>query len=117
MIDSQMNVLELPDHVRMIRDVVKRFVDAELKPLEELVLRRESERGMADTPILPPDVEGDLQKKAKDIGLWGIDVPAKYGGQNLGAVTKCAVIEQLKRTIVPFILPPDSPNLYLLEPL
>lgn len=115
--ESAMNILELPPDVRMIRDVVNRFVNTELKPLEELVLRRECERGMKDTPILPPEIESELQKKAKDIGLWGIDVPAEYGGQNLGAVTKCAVIEQLKHTIVPFVLPPDSPNLYLLQPL
>lgn len=112
-----MTGLELAPDVRMIRDVVARFVDTELKPLEELVLRREAERGLKDTPILPAEIEGALQKKAKDIGLWGIDVPSEYGGQDLGAVTKCVVIEQLKHTIVPFVLPPDSPNLYLLQPL
>lgn len=112
-----MTGLELAPDVRMIRDVVARFVDTELKPLEELVLRREAERGLKDTQILPAEIEGALQKKAKDIGLWGIDVPSEYGGQDLGAVTKCVVIEQLKHTIVPFVLPPDSPNLYLLQPL
>lgn len=117
MTDALMSPLELPDDVRMIRDVVARFVESELKPLEELVLKREAERGLKDTPILPPEVEASLQRKAKEIGLWGIDVPTDYGGQNLGAVTKCVVIEQLKHTIVPFVLPPDSPNLYLLEPL
>lgn len=51
MTDGKMNILELPSDIRMIRDVVSRFVDDELKPLEGLVLRRESERGMNDTPI------------------------------------------------------------------
>jgi (R)-benzylsuccinyl-CoA dehydrogenase len=112
-----MQPLELPADLKMIREVVAKFVANELRPLEELVLRREAERGMSDTPILPPEVEAGLQKKAREIGLAGIDVPEEFGGQNLGAVTKCAVIEQLKHSIVPFVLPPDSPNLYLLQML
>lgn len=117
MTDASSMEFELPQDVRMIRDVVARFVETELLPLEGLVLRREAERGLADTPILPPEIEADLQQKAKAIGLWGIDVPSEYGGQDLGAVTKCVVIQQLKHTIVPFVLPPDSPNLYLLRAL
>jgi len=99
----------------MVRDTVARFVQSEVLPLEPLVLRLESERGFSDAPALPADLESKLQAKAKEIGLWGIDVPREYGGQDLGALTKCVVIEQLKNSIVPFILPPDSPNLYLLK--
>jgi (R)-benzylsuccinyl-CoA dehydrogenase len=44
-------------------------------------------------------------------------VPEEYGGQEFGMLTKCVVIEELKNSIVPFILPPESPNLYLLKEL
>ena len=51
----------------------------------------------------------------KEIGLYGIDVPEEYGGQNMGMLAKAVVIEELKYSIVPFILPPDSPNLWMLK--
>lgn len=105
----------LPEDVRMIQDVVARFVKAELIPLERMVIQREAERGFKDDPILPPEVDKKLQAKAREIGLWGIDVPEEFGGQNLGALTKTVVTEQLKHSIVPFILPPESPNLFFLK--
>jgi len=108
---------DLPEHVAMIRDTVHRFAIEELRPLEPLVLRREAERGFTDRPLLPPELEADLQAKARQIGLYGIDVPQDYGGQDLGALAKCVVIEQLKHAIVPFVPPPDSPNLHLLRSL
>ena len=106
---------ELPDDVVQVRDSVRRFVREELLPLERTVIRRESERGLADTPILPPDVAAALDVKAQALGLWGIDVPAQFGGQDLGALVKCVVTEELKYSIVPFVLRPDSPNLHFLQ--
>ena len=106
---------ELPEEIRMIREVVARFVRDELMPHEATVIRRDAERGFTDAPLLPPEVSDALQKRAKEIGLWGIDVPEEYGGQDLGALAKIAVVEKLKYSIVPFVLPPDSPNLYLLK--
>lgn len=103
------------DENLMVRDMVKRFTTDELIPLEPLVIRREAERGMKDDPILPPEVEADLQRKAKDLGLWGIDAPEEFGGQNLGVLTKTLVVEQMKHSIVPLVLPPDSPNLHYLN--
>ena len=41
----------------------------------------------------------------------GTDVPEEFGGQGLGAMAKIVVSEELRRSIVPFFLPPDSPNL------
>lgn len=106
---------ELPDDVVQVRDSVRRFVREELLPLERTVIRREAERGLADTPILPPDVAAALDAKAQALGLWGIDVPAQFGGQELGALVKCVVTEELKYSIVPFVLRPDSPNLHFLQ--
>ena len=106
---------ELPEDIRMIREVVGRFTREKLIPLEPTVIRREAERGFTDTPLLPPQEAERLHAEAKDIGLWGMDVPAEFGGQELGALTKIIAIEQLKHSIVPFVLPPDSPNLHLLK--
>ncbi len=105
----------LPEELRMMRETVARFVREELIPLEHTVIRREAERGLTDAPLIPPDVEEHLSKKAKEIGLYGIDVPEEYGGQNLGMLAKAIAIEELKTSIVPFVLPPDSPNLWMLR--
>lgn len=105
----------LPEELRMLRDTVARFVREELLPLERDVIRREAERGLTDAPLIDPDVEKELNRKAKEIGLYGIDVPEEYGGQNLGMLAKAVVIEELKTSIVPFVLPPDSPNLWMLR--
>ncbi len=105
----------LPEELRMLRDTVARFVREELLPLERDVIKREAERGLTDAPLIDPEVEKELGRKAKDIGLYGIDVPEEYGGQNLGMLAKAVVIEELKTSIVPFVLPPDSPNLWMLR--
>jgi (R)-benzylsuccinyl-CoA dehydrogenase len=105
----------LPEELRMLRDTVARFVREELLPLEREVIKREAERGLTDAPLIDPDVEKELNRKAKAIGLYGIDVPEEYGGQNLGMLAKAVVIEELKTSIVPFVLPPDSPNLWMLR--
>jgi len=105
----------LPEELRMLRDTVARFVREELLPLERDVIRREAERGLTDAPLIDPDAEKELNRKAKEIGLYGIDVPEEYGGQNMGMLAKAVVIEELKTSIVPFVLPPDSPNLWMLR--
>ena len=105
----------LPEELRMLRDTVQRFVREELIPLESTVIRREAERGLTDNPLIPPEAEEKLTAKAKEIGLYGIDVPEEYGGQNLGMLAKAVVVEELKYSIVPFLPPPDSPNLWMLK--
>jgi len=106
---------DLPDDVRQIGETVKRFVQQELMPLERVVMERDANRGMTGTePLIPPEDNVRLLKKAKEIGLWGIDVPEEYGGLGLGALAKCVVLEELNRTIVPFIFPPEAPNLHML---
>ncbi len=105
----------LPEELHMLRETVARFTREELLPLEKDVIRREAERGLTDAPLIDPDAEKELNRKAKEIGLYGIDVPEEYGGQNLGMLAKSVVIEELKTSITPWILPPDSPNLFMLK--
>ena len=109
--------IEISETTRMVRDTVRRFVKSELIPIEPIVIRRDAERGYTDMPLSPEDIEKRLQEKASELGLWGVDVPQELGGQGLGMLTKCAVIEELKNSFVPFVLPPESPNLHLLHQL
>ena len=108
---------EQDETMEAVRDTVRRFVRDELIPLEPGLIRREAERGYADESLLPSDIEARLNAKAKDAGLYGIDVPEQFGGQALGMLTKCVVFEEMKHSIIPFQLPPESPNLHLLQAL
>ncbi|WP_431285515.1 acyl-CoA dehydrogenase family protein [Humitalea sp. 24SJ18S-53] len=99
------------DEARMLQDMVRKFVDRELMPLEAAVLARESAGGKY---ALTDEEEAPLLEKCRELGLWGLDVPEEMGGVNLPAVTRLMVEEEVSRTIVPFEFPPDSPNLHML---
>ena len=102
---------ELNEEHRMLRDLVTKFVERELMPLEPAVLAREAGGGKIS---LTPDEEGPLRAKARELGLWGLDVPEEFGGANLPVLPLMAVEEELGRTLTPFIFPPDSPNLHMM---
>jgi len=101
----------LAEEHRMLQDLVARFVDEQLIPLEPKVIERDI-RG--EHPKLTDEEEAPLLAKCKELGLWALDVPEEFGGANLPAVALMAVNEELWRTIVPFTVPPDSPNLHML---
>ncbi len=101
----------LSEEHRMLQDLVAKFVDRELMPLERSVLAREA-RG--EKYGLTREQEAPLLAKCRELGLWALDVPEELGGANLPAVALMAINEELGRTIVPFTFPPDSPNLHML---
>jgi acyl-CoA dehydrogenase len=102
---------QLTEEQRMLQDLVTRFVDDELMPLERAVMARETsgEPGGLIAEELKP-----LHARCKELGLWGLDVPEEIGGADLDSVTLVAVNEALGKTCVPFTFPPDSPNLHML---
>lgn len=97
----------------MIRETVAKFVDRELIPLEPHYLK--SRLPGSDNPELTAEQRERLRTVSKDLGLWGLDAPEDLGGHDLPTRTMAAVHEELGRTCVPFILPPDSPNLRMLQ--
>lgn len=97
-----------------LRQVVRHFVGTEMMPLERTVQDREAARGLGPDPVIPPEDYARLMKRAAELDLWGLDVPEEYGGQGLGMGAKMVAVEELWRSIVPFRLPPESPNLSLL---
>lgn len=101
------------EETAMIRDTVARFVDRELIPLEPHYLK--SKLPGAGHEGLTNAHWQRLRTVSKDLGLWGLDAPEDLGGHDLPARTMAAVHEELGRTCVPFILPPDSPNLRMLQ--
>ncbi|PXY30918.1 acyl-CoA dehydrogenase family protein [Prauserella muralis] len=83
---------------REIRDWVRTFVQRELLPREQEVLRRER----AGQPGLTSDELEELQLKARDSGFWGVQTPEEYGGMGLSAVMTALLEAELGRTFVPF---------------
>jgi alkylation response protein AidB-like acyl-CoA dehydrogenase len=102
---------ELDEDHRMVADLVRRFVDDELLPLEAAVLAREVTGAGTHLSV---EEEAQVDTASRALGLWGLDAPADVGGHDLPAVAMVGVNEALGRTIVPYTLPPDSPNLRML---
>jgi len=102
---------ELSEEHRMLKDLVARFVKDELMPLEAGVLGREaSGQGLG----IGAAENARLDEVSKNLGLWGLDAPEDIGGSDLPAVAMVGVEEELGRTVTPYTLPPDSPNLRML---
>ena len=103
--------VEFAEEERMLIDLVEKFVENELMPLEKAVMEREALGG----PVaLTPEEESPLLEKCRELGLWALDAPEEVGGAELPTTVMLAVQERLKSTVTPFIFPPDSPNLHML---
>jgi len=99
------------EETRMLRDLVAKFVERDLLPLEPAVLKREATGGGFR---LTEEEEQTLLARCRELGLWGLDVPEEFGGANLPLLSLAAVEEELGRACVPFTIPPDSPNLHMM---
>ncbi|MCK9541461.1 MAG: acyl-CoA dehydrogenase family protein [Novosphingobium sp.] len=82
-------MFQVPEHIRPVRDKVRRFVDAEIIPHEA-----ELDSG---EPGIRPLVE-DLMAKAKAEGLWALGHPTAFGGQGLPFLDYAYVNEVIGRT-------------------
>ena len=102
---------QLSDEHRMLKELTARFVRDHLMPLEAGVLDREAKgQGLS----LGAEEHARLDQVSKDLGLWGLDAPEDVGGSDLPYVAMVGVGEELGRTVTPYTLPPDSPNLRML---
>ncbi len=81
---------ELPEELRQLKETVRRFVDRELIPIE-----MSSMEGVD----LKPALRASLEQKARDLGLWQLEVPEEYGGAGLGYLGLAVVWEELARTV------------------
>jgi len=102
---------EIAEEHRMLKDLVAHFVADELMPLEPAVLAGED----AGQGLGIGEAERQrIDAVSKKLGLWGLDAPEDIGGADLPAVALVGVNEELGKTITPYTLPPDSPNLRML---
>src|SRR3981189_3164703 len=101
----------LTEEHRMLKDLVARFVREELMPLERAVLEREAS---GHGTLLTPEERAPIDKKSRELGLWGLDAPEDAGGSDMPEVALVGVSEELGKTVTPYVFPPDSPNLRML---
>src|SRR5438094_9571269 len=69
----------------MIRDMTEQFVEDEVLPQVENIEHKDW------------DVTIKLLRRCGELGLLGIEVPEKYGGENLDKVSAMIVAEKLAR--------------------
>lgn len=84
---------DLPEELQLFQQMMRRFVDQELIPLEP--------RGELDD-----ETRSQLREKAKSAGLWMLDVPVELGGQGLGPLGMSIFWEELSRSAA--IAPRDT---------
>jgi acyl-CoA dehydrogenase len=106
-----MMAAEMAEEYRMLTELVAKFVDNELMPLEPAILQREIQ---GEKCALTPEEEAPLLAKCRELGLWALDGPEALGGMNIPPSVVVAINEELGRTVVPFVFPPDSPNMHML---
>jgi acyl-CoA dehydrogenase len=101
----------LSDEHRMLKDLIARFVRDELMALEQVVLERET---AGQGVMLTAEERRPIDRKSRELGLWGLDAPEDVGGSDLPQVALIGVWEEMGKTITPYVIPPDSPNLRML---
>src|SRR3954465_8354944 len=83
---------QLPEELRMFKESLRRFVNNELIPVERQTVTAEGED-------IKPEFLERFQKRAKDLGIWMMEVPEEYGGPGLSLFQRAIVVEELSRTI------------------
>jgi acyl-CoA dehydrogenase len=83
---------QLPEELRMFKESLRRFVNAELIPVERQTVTAEGEE-------IKPEFLSRFQQRAKDLGIWMMEVPEEYGGPGLSVLQRTIVTEELSRTI------------------
>jgi len=101
----------LSDEHRMLKDLVARFLREELMPLEPAILAREA---AGQAVALTAEERAPIDRKSRELGLWGLDAPEDVGGSDLAEVALVGVAEELGKTVTPYVFPPDSTNLRML---
>ena len=79
----------IPEHVRLLKARIARFVREELHPFEAEIARR----GEIDEEKL-----GALREKARAAGFSNLNMPAEYGGMDLPGVSQVALEEEAGKT-------------------
>ncbi|MGA4515938.1 acyl-CoA dehydrogenase family protein [Solibacillus silvestris] len=76
---------QLPPDLIEMKKTIREFIDNVVDPLA----------GEIDREDRIPD---HIMKKSKEMGLFGLSIPAEYGGTGIDMVGKCSLFEEIGRT-------------------
>ena len=79
----------MPDEYEEMRSTVRRFVQGEVRAVEETLPH--------DSISCPPEKLKPLQEKAKSLGLWCVRTPEHYGGAGLNLLGQAVWAEEAKQ--------------------
>lgn len=75
----------IPEEFILMKKAVREFVENEVDPLAIEIDEKD-------------EIPQSLLEKSKEIGLFGLSIPAEYGGAGIGMLGKCLIFEELGRT-------------------
>lgn len=103
---------QLPPDVEEVRQKVRTFMDAEVRPVETKLQESDADRNSYVRAIF------ELRGKAQAQGLWNPHLPPEWDGMGLGPVAMAFVSAEAGRTgIGPFVInaqAPDEGNMHTL---
>jgi acyl-CoA dehydrogenase len=76
----------LPEELVRMKETIREFVENEVEPY---AMQIEEEDRVPD----------HILEKSKEMGLFGLSIPEEYGGMGLSMLGKCAIFEELGKTI------------------
>lgn len=94
---------EFSSDALMLRDMLRRFVQKEARPLEMKFF---------NSGRLTLEERAHLRSGIEQLGLWNVTVPEKFGGGGLDALTMCLMEEELGKTFIPLEIGDVPPMLY-----
>ena len=97
--------LKLTEEEKLIKDTAAQFVDRELIAREGAYLRQPQPFLPPGDPArraLEPEIRDELVQRARQIGLWTLELPQQMGGAALGAVARVLIHREFGRTALPF---------------
>lgn len=83
---------EFPPDIVMLRDMLRKFVQKEARPLEMKYFT---------SGTLEAEERLRLRQAIEQMGLWGLTAPEEYGGGGLDTVSACLIEEELGKTFIP----------------
>ena len=97
--------LKLTEEEKLIKETAAQFVDRELIAREGTFLKQAQ-------PFLPPGAPArreldaataaELVKKAREVGLWALDLPETMGGPAMGHIAQLLIHREFGRSVLPF---------------
>ncbi len=75
----------IPEELRMMQETIRRFVEQDLEPISQKV--EEEDR-----------IPEEIVEKMRELGLFGLSIPTKYGGLGLSTLGEVLVYEELSKT-------------------